>query len=115
MIIHGKAPFLECSSKGDKRFSAVYAVVKGRGRRTIEAIYQASKVFADNTTGLSIKEAKGRKPVNAEACPLVFVTVGRIHSGKPGPNFLAGCGERRIGHIRASGVMLSGYGIMANP
>jgi len=72
MIIHGKAPFLECSSKGDKRFSAFYAVVRGRGRRTIEAIYQASKVFADNTTGLSIKEAKGRKPVNAEACRRLY-------------------------------------------
>lgn len=34
---------LECSSKGDKRFSAFYAYVKKYGNRSIEDIYQSSK------------------------------------------------------------------------
>ena len=64
MIRHGKAPFLECSSKGDKRFSAFYAYIPCVG--TIEEAYQAYKVFEDGSTGLSIKEAKGRKAVNSK-------------------------------------------------
>ena len=63
MIRHGVAPFLECSSRGDKRFSAFYARV---GDRTIEDHYQGAKVFEDGSTGLSWREAKGRKSVNAE-------------------------------------------------
>lgn len=66
MIRHGNAPFLECSSKGFKPFSAFYARIKKRGNQTIETIYQAAKVFADGSTGLSIKEAKGRQAVNME-------------------------------------------------
>lgn len=61
MIRHGVAPFLECSSKGDKRFSAFYARINGR---SIEDLYQAAKVFADGTTGLGWREAKGRQAVN---------------------------------------------------
>ena len=34
---------LECSSKGDKRFSAFYARIKKYGNRSIEEIYQNSK------------------------------------------------------------------------
>lgn len=64
MIRHGVAPFLECSSAGDKRFSAFYARIRGRGNRSIEEIYQAAKVFRNGDTGLSIKEAKGFRPVN---------------------------------------------------
>ena len=63
MLKFGEEPFLECSSKGDKRFSAFYA--KWRGK-SIEDRYQAAKVFEDGSTGLSWKEAKGKKPVNAE-------------------------------------------------
>ena len=66
MIRHGEAPFLECSSKGDKRFSAFYARVKKYGNKTIEELYQAAKVFEDGSTGLTWREAKGRKAVNAE-------------------------------------------------
>jgi hypothetical protein len=65
MIKHGEAPYLECSSKGDKRFSAFHAKVSGR---SIEDRYQASKVFEDGTTGLSWREAKGRLPVNMDYC-----------------------------------------------
>ena len=66
MIRHGEPPFLECSSKGDKRFSAFYARIRKRGNRSIEEIYQAAKVFDDGQTGLSWREAKGRFPVNQE-------------------------------------------------
>ena len=66
MIQHGEAPFLECSSRGDKRFSAFYARIKKYGNKTIEELYQAAKVFEDGSTGLTWREAKGRKTVNAE-------------------------------------------------
>lgn len=66
MIRHGEAPFLECSSKGDKRFSAFYARIKKRGNKSIEEIYQAAKVFEDGSTGLTWRQAKGRKAVNSE-------------------------------------------------
>ena len=66
MVRHGSAPYLECSSKGDRRFSAFSARIKSRGNRSIEEIYQAAKVFADGSSGLSWREAKGRQPVNPD-------------------------------------------------
>lgn len=63
MIAHGTAPFLECSSKGDKRFSAFYARIKGRGNKSIEELYQAAKVI-NGKTGLSWREAKGKHASN---------------------------------------------------
>lgn len=66
MIRHGEAPFLECSSKGDKRFSAFYARLRGRGGVSIEQLYQGAKRFEDGSTGLSVAAAKGRLPVNGE-------------------------------------------------
>jgi hypothetical protein len=65
MIKHGTAPYIECSSKGDRRFSAFYAKVNGK---SIEEQYQAMKVFEDGSTGLSWKAAKGKKAVNAAEC-----------------------------------------------
>ena len=65
MIRHGEPPYLECSSKGDRRFSAFYARVDGK---SIEELYQSFKVFQDGTTGLTWREAKGKKPVNIEEC-----------------------------------------------
>lgn len=67
MISVGFDPKLECSSKnpkGDKRFSAFYARIKARDNKSIEELYQASKVFQDGTTNLSIKEAKGKQAIN---------------------------------------------------
>lgn len=61
MVKHGKPPYLECSSRGDKRFSAFYARVAGR---SIEETYQAAKVFDDGSTGLSWKQAKGKQACN---------------------------------------------------
>ena len=66
MIKHGEAPYLECSSRGDKRFSAFYARLKIYDNKSIEEIYQAAKVFEDGSTGLSWRQAKGRKPVNID-------------------------------------------------
>lgn len=45
MIRHGNPPYLECSSRGDRRFSAFYAKVDGL---SIESRYQSAKVFDDD-------------------------------------------------------------------
>lgn len=72
MIRHGAPPYLECSSKGDKRFSAMFAVVRGS---TIERQYQAAKVFRNGDTGLTIREAKGFRPVNAKEVAALYATL----------------------------------------
>jgi len=64
MIRRGAPPYLECSTKGDKRFSAFCARIKSRGYNSIEEIYQAAKIFPNGDTGLSWRKAKGRKAVN---------------------------------------------------
>ena len=64
MIRYGKAPFLECSTRGDRRFSAFCANINGRNGKNIEEIYQAAKIFVDGSTGLTWQEAKGRVPIN---------------------------------------------------
>lgn len=66
MVKHGVAPFLECSSQGDARFSALFARINGRENKTIEEIYQGAKVFEDGQTGMYWRLAKGKKPVNVE-------------------------------------------------
>lgn len=68
MIQHGSPPYLECSSRGEKRLSAFHARIKGRSNASIEDLYQASKRFEDGSTGLHWREAKGRKPVNFIEC-----------------------------------------------
>lgn len=75
MIRHGFPEYLECSSKGDGRFSAFSARIRGRGNRSIETIYQAAKVFEDGSTGLSWKDAKGRQAINQSE---VGVLYGRL-------------------------------------
>lgn len=72
MVKHGNAPFLECSSKGDKRFSAFYARIRARGNRSIEEIYQGAKVFADGSKGLNWRDAKGKKPVNIDEVRVLY-------------------------------------------
>jgi hypothetical protein len=73
MIKHGRAPYLECSSKGDKRFSPFFAIVDGK---SIETRYQAAKVFDNGdgtrTTGLDWRNAKGRKPINQAECNRLY-------------------------------------------
>lgn len=64
MLKFGNPPYLECSSKGDKRFSAFYAKVNGV---SIEDQYQTAKIFADEfgyTTNLPWWQAKGKRAIN---------------------------------------------------
>jgi len=70
LLRFGDEPYLECSSKGDKRFSAFYARVSFAPGiiRSIEDWYQRYKQFEDGSTGLDWRQAKGRAPVNAEDC-----------------------------------------------
>lgn len=72
MIKCGEAPFLECSSRGDKRFSAFFARIKAYGNRTIEDLYQGSKIFPGNVTGLNWRDAKGRVALNQKWCNLYY-------------------------------------------
>lgn len=65
MIQLGTPPYLECSSKGDKRFSAFYAKIDGL---SIEKHYQRSKILEDGSTGNSWRYAKGKKAINQEEC-----------------------------------------------
>ncbi len=72
MIKHGSAPFLECSTKGDKRFSAFCARIDSHGGKSIEEIYQAAKVFEDGSTGLTWRQAKGRKAINQDEILVLY-------------------------------------------
>lgn len=75
LIKHGIEPFLECSSKGDKRFSAFHARLRGRGNRSIEEIYQAAKIFQDGSTGLDWRAAKGKTAVNMDEVRSLYSTL----------------------------------------
>lgn len=68
MLKFGTAPFLECSGRGDSRFSAFSAKPLSLNGKSIEEAYQAMKVFEDGSTGLSWRQAKGRRATNAFAC-----------------------------------------------
>lgn len=58
---------LECSSKGDKRFSALYAKVNIDGKvDTIENHYQLAKRFGNAKAPTHWKQCKGRKPTHIE-------------------------------------------------
>jgi len=74
MIKHGTPPYLECSSKGDKRFSAFYAQVNGQ---SIEKQYQAAKRFADGSAGLSWQMAKGKKCANQGEVTQIYESLWR--------------------------------------
>lgn len=76
MIRLGNSPYLECSSLGDKRFSAFYARIKSRGNHSIEDIYQSSKIFLGKDgrreTGLDWRAAKGRRAENQAECAILY-------------------------------------------
>lgn len=72
MVKHGKEPFIECSSKGRKILSAFFARLEAYGGKSIEEIYQAAKIFEDGSTGLSWRQAKGRRAVNQEAVSALY-------------------------------------------
>lgn len=65
MLKRGESPFLECSSRGDKRFSPFFAYIKGY-TKSIEDLYQGAKIFQDGKTNLNWKEAKGKKCINPD-------------------------------------------------
>lgn len=75
MIKVGKPPFLECSTRGNRRFSAFCARISRRTNYSIEEIYQASKRFPDGSTNLTWREAKGRRPVNIEEVKQFYSTL----------------------------------------
>ncbi len=71
MIKHGEPPYLECSSRGDRRYSAYFARLPYRNYRTIEDLYQSFKIFPPTTEGvnatgnmLNWKDAKGKAAIN---------------------------------------------------
>lgn len=61
MIRIGEPPYLECSTKGDTRFSPFYARLRCLGGHSIEEAYHANKVFDDGSTGLTWRQAKAKK------------------------------------------------------
>ena len=79
MIKHGEPPYLECSSKGDKRFSAFYARIIDWDNKSIEEIYQAAKVFEDGKTNLSWREAKGKHAINQEFCNKLYKLLWKVY------------------------------------
>jgi hypothetical protein len=75
MIQHGTPPYKECSSRGDKRFSAFYTRLRWHGGKSIEEIYQAAKKFCVNgvvVSGLSWREAKGREAINQKEVAALY-------------------------------------------
>ena len=80
MIKHGVAPYLECSSKGDTRFSAFRARLVSKNWRTIEELYQSYKIFPSHLSGVDpttghMKEwrhAKGRMGLNQADAVLYY-------------------------------------------
>lgn len=87
MIRHGTVPYLECSSRGDRRLSAFYARVKAFDNKTIEELYQAYKIFDNGVTGLSWREAKGRKALNQGAAALYYGQIWKLYI-EENPNLL---------------------------
>lgn len=90
MIRFGEPPYLECSSKGDTRFSAFHARVRARGNRSIEELYQARKRFADGSTGLGWRKAKGRTDcINMDECRIFYALLWREYIAEnPELNFI---------------------------
>ncbi len=76
MLKYGSPPYLECSSKGDKRFSAFYARIQSKGQLCIETLYQRFKKFDDGfggiVTNLDWREAKGKKAINQEEASIYY-------------------------------------------
>ena len=79
MLTFGKPPYLECSSRGDRRFSAFYARVRQYGNRNIESVYQAAKKFIDGSTGLDWRAAKGRACINQEEVAKLYRSLWRVY------------------------------------
>lgn len=77
MVKRGEPPYLECSTKGDTRFSPFYARPSCLDGFSIEEAYHAMKVYDDGTTGLTWRAAKahaakGHRVVNQEECNRMY-------------------------------------------
>lgn len=74
MVKHGIAPYLECSSRGDRRFSAFYAKVRGK---SIEQWYQEAKDLGDEEANaeLTWRERQGLPAVNTEECHALYASL----------------------------------------
>lgn len=72
MLRYGSAPYLECSTKGDRRFNAFNARLNAYKGKSIEEIYQAAKKFSDGSTGLTWRQTKGKKAINQEECNRLY-------------------------------------------
>lgn len=77
MIQIGEPPYLECSTRGDKRFSPFYARPFCLNGFSIEDAYHACKVFDDGSTGLNWRVAKEKKKaghtvVNQGECNILY-------------------------------------------
>lgn len=77
MITVGEPPYYECSSRGDRRFSAFFARPRILRGRSIEEAYQGFKVI-NGRSGWSVKEAKGRRAENQEECALYYALLWRV-------------------------------------
>jgi hypothetical protein len=64
-------PYYECSSKGDKRYSAIYARLKKYDNKSIEEIYQLDIKGYRGKVG-HWKEAKGKPPLNNKTMDDLF-------------------------------------------
>lgn len=78
MLKYGSFPYLECSSKGDKRFSAFYARIKSMDNKCIEEIYQCSKVV-NGRKCRTWREGKGRRPENSAEMKGLYGKLWRIY------------------------------------
>ena len=94
MLTRGLPPFLECSTHGDRRFSAFVARPACLNGRSIEEAYQAMKIFPDGSTNLHWRQAKGRTPTNAAACRAAYEAWWRdwVHEQNLLPALLAASG-----------------------
>jgi hypothetical protein len=84
MIRHGVPPYLEVSSRGDKRFSALYARIATLMFSTIEELYQGSKEFEPYAHGSDAngrvtnwRDAKGKRPKNTVFVAWYYDTLWR--------------------------------------
>ena len=58
------APTLECSSRGDSRYSAFYARIRSMNNHSIESLYQSYKLGAsEGVVVINWKSAKGTRSV----------------------------------------------------
>lgn len=75
MVTFGKPPILECSSRGDKRFSAFFAMIDGY---SIEQLYQSNKIV-DGKLVDNWRDAKGKKADNQEEMRELYARLWDIY------------------------------------